>query len=512
MKTSNHGKPIDNSIPKVNRSTWRLLATFALMIAFSPAASAQPEGKLLFSDTAITSAVKSDLHFEMLEFPNNLDVNTSQGIVTLSGSINDFLDKRRAVQIAESVRGVLGVVDRIAVTPGIRPDEDIRKDILMALLNDPATTSYQIAVSVKDGTVTLTGKVGSLAESRLAQRVAETVKGVKEARNQLLVNFAGTRTDPEIAADVQSVLRWDIWLDGLPIQAAVQNGRVTLTGTVGSATQRTRAMQDAAVNGVLAVDDGGLKVVPAFQDRLERRQEHAKRSDSEMAQAIRLSLRNDPRVSAFHRTIFITVEDQVAILDGSVENLKAKSSASQDANDIVGVASVDNELAVRPGMNMPSDTEADKGLKAALHWDPSLAGTKIETAVFDHVAYLNGTVDSIPQKVEAYAVASRIRGIVEIRNRLTLVKEPEYFFHDQPINGSEIFEGQPRKTDAQIKKGIERAFLWSPFVHRNDITVQVDGGVARLTGTVGSWVGYEEADRDAHKGGAEEVINELNVD
>jgi len=54
MKTSNHGKPVDNSIPKVNRSTWRLLATFALMIAFSPAASGQPEGKILFNDTAIT--------------------------------------------------------------------------------------------------------------------------------------------------------------------------------------------------------------------------------------------------------------------------------------------------------------------------------------------------------------------------------------------------------------------------------------------------------------------------
>ena len=511
MKTQDDDKLANHHPLNMNRACWRLLAAVALIVVSLPA-SAEPAGAFFSSDSAIASAVKSDLHYEMIPFPNNLDVSASQGLVTLSGSVNNIFDRRRAVEIAESVRGVLGVVDRLAVTPEIRPDEDIRKDILMALLNDPATTSYQVAVSVTKGTVTLTGEVGSMAESRLAQRVAEAVKGVKDTRNELVVNYGGKRTDPEISADVQAVLHWDIWLDGLPIQVAVHNGRVKLTGTVDSAVQKSRAEQDAAVNGVLAVDDSSLKVVPSFLDRLSRGSEHAKRTDSEIAQAIRLSLRNDPRTSAFDRTIFVEVEDHVAVLDGSVENLQAKSSAGRDALDVNGVASVDNLLAVRPGMNMPSDTEADKGLKAALRCDPALEGANIQTAVFDHVAYLNGTVDSLTQKADAYDVASRVRGIVEIRNYLTMVKEPEYFFYGQPISDFETFGLSPRKSDAQIKKGIERAFLWSPFVHRNDITVQVEGGVARLTGTVGSWVGYEEADRDAHKGGAREVINELNLE
>ena len=45
---------------------------------------------------------------------------------------------------------LLGVIDQITVTPEVRSDEDIRKAILSALLNDPATESYQVTASVRD--------------------------------------------------------------------------------------------------------------------------------------------------------------------------------------------------------------------------------------------------------------------------------------------------------------------------------------------------------------------------
>jgi osmotically-inducible protein OsmY len=48
-------------------------------------------------------------------------------------------------------------------------------------------------------------------------------------------------------------------------------------------------------------------------------------------------------------------------------------------------------------------------------------------------------------------------------------------------------------------------------MERHHITVTVDGGVATLTGTVGSWIGYGEADNDAHKSGAPVVLNRLKV-
>ena len=289
--------------------------------------------------------MKPDFKLEKGVFPNDVDVSTSQGIVTLSGSVANLLAKERAVKIAESIRGVRGVIDRITVTPVSRPDEDIRKDILTALKQDPATESYQVAVSVQDAVATLSGSVGSYAEKQLAARIAKGVKGVKEVRNDVTINYLAKRTDPEIAADVKSRLQWDIWINGGLVNPVVKDGKVTLTGTIGSVISKWRAFDDAWVNGVTSVDDSGLKIEPTAGNGAQRKFEDAISSDSEIKQAVQAALRLDPRVSAFSPDV--TVEDGGVILGGNVGNLKAKTSAAQDAKNIMGVWRVDNLLKVR---------------------------------------------------------------------------------------------------------------------------------------------------------------------
>lgn len=518
MKTLTRKGQTERTTQSAGPST---LLHVAMAVVFALLASANAvSAKQLFTDSAITAAIVSDLHFEMTVFPNFLDVGTQHGIVTLSGSVNDILAKRRAVEIAEGVRGVLGVIDRITVKPESRPDEAIRKDILMALLNDPATEAYKVSVSVNGAVVTLTGTVGSKAESQLAQQVAESVRGVNDIHNELVINYAGTRTDREIAADIQAVLHWDIRVTGYPIQVAVREGHVTLTGTVGSVVEKSRVASDAWVNGVLSVDDSGMKVEPTARELKRRRNENAGQPDTEIKNALQTSLRADPRVSHYADMINVTVEDGVAILEGAVGDSKAKSAAGVDARDIVGVSWVDNELSVRPTENLPDDTDTQKGLNAALHWDPLLEGTRIDAAVFGHIAFLNGSVDSVEQRAEAQDDALRTRGVVEVRNHLKVVPEPDFFFYNQAYYDFEMFgppydletlRPLPPKSDAQIKKDIEHALFWSPFVHRDDITVTVRHGVAKLTGTVGTWIGYGEAEQDARKGGALEVINRLKV-
>jgi osmotically-inducible protein OsmY len=158
-----------------------------------------------------------------------------------------------------------------------------------------------------------------------------------------------------------------------------------------------------------------------------------------------------------------------------------------------------------------------KQLKAALSWDPLLDGPAIDVAVLNRAAYLSGAVDSSLQKTEAHDAASRIKGVVLVRNHLKV--EPGFsicyydwpFYRLSPYYVSETSEPQAYQSDEQIKKNIENAFFWSPFVHSDDITVSVDGGVATLTGTVGSWIAYGEADKDAHESGATVVRDHLNV-
>jgi hypothetical protein len=85
-------------------------------------------------------------------------------------------------------------------------------------------------------------------------------------------------------------------------------------------------------------------------------------------------------------------------------------------------------------------------------------------------------------------------------------------YYNQPFYyGYEISGPKPGLSDAKIKKQIEDRFFWSPFVDRDDIKVTVNGAVATLTGTVGTWIGWNEADKDAHKSGATAVLDQVVV-
>jgi len=73
----------------------------------------------------------------------------------------------------------------------------------------------------------------------------------------------------------------------------VSGGRVTLTGIVGSAIAKSRASDDAWVNGVLSVDDSGMKVEPWAHNDARRRLKYATRSDSDIKQAVQDAFRLD---------------------------------------------------------------------------------------------------------------------------------------------------------------------------------------------------------------------------
>jgi osmotically-inducible protein OsmY len=496
-----------------------ILATTQLSLMRPAHAAVTPKA---VTDHGITAAVERGLVFEKGVFPSRVDANTSEGIVTLSGAVSNLLAKERAVKIAESIRGVRAVIDRIAVTPVARPDADIRKDILAALRQDPATESYRVSLSVDKSVATLSGTVGSYTEKQLAARTAKSVKGIKEIRNDLTINYSVKRTDLQIASDVKARLQWDIWINGELISSAVKDGKVTLTGTVGGALSKSRAFEDAWVSGVMSVDDSSMQVKPSIHDGDQRQLKYAMRADSEIKQAVQAALGLDPRVAAFSPDV--NVESGIVILGGTVGNLKAKASAEQDVRNTAGVLGIENLLKVRPN-SQSTDTEMKEQMKAVLLWDPLLDSSTINLAVVDHVAYLSGSVTSNYQKGEAQDVASRTKGVVSVLNHLKVEPEfavsyyawPDHFgfgwpYYDQsPYYISEVFGPQAFLSDQFIKRNIEDGFFWSPFVRSKDIKVAVDGGVATLTGTVGTWIAWGEADKDARRSGATTVINRVKV-
>jgi osmotically-inducible protein OsmY len=465
------------------------------------------ESKPVITDLGITLAVQRNLNLDHGLVPATIDVKTSQGIVTLSGSVDNLMAKDRARKIAETIRGVKGVVNLLAVKPVARPDEDIRKDILMALLRDPATESYQIGVSVKDGTVKLTGSVGSWPESQLVADVARDVSGIKDLQNNISITYAAKPTDADITPDIEARLQSDIWVAGDPIEVQVNSGKVKLTGEVGSVLEQWQAVADAWVIGVQSVDFSDLKVNPEIEQKNLRQSAFAPKSDEQIKQAVLRAFRYDPRLA--NSAIQVIVQDGEVILYGQVTHLKAKQAAGQDARNLLGVRGVENQVEMDPFLNLPSDADTQSALRAALAWNSLLFGAHMEAAVIGHVAYLSGTVDYASQKTIAEDVASRVKGVMVVRDKLKL--EPKDWVWNEQWAPYGTWSPPVLMSDQEIKKAVERAFFWSPFVHRSDIKVTVDGGVVVLTGTVGSFAGWMEAYLDAKRSGASAVVCRLKI-
>ena len=116
----------------------------------------------------------------------------------------------------------------------LRSDTDIQKDIIAELKWEPSLRDDDIAVSVRDGVVTLAGFTDSYVDRWKAEQVASKVKGVKAIANDIEVKLpsSSTRPDPDIARAALDALRWNISVPHDRIKVKVEKGWVTLEGDV----------------------------------------------------------------------------------------------------------------------------------------------------------------------------------------------------------------------------------------------------------------------------------------
>jgi len=488
-----------------------LLATSSFPLL---AADKKDNGKTI-KDSEITSAIESRLWKNPSTPASQIDVRTDQGIVTLSGSVDNLLAKERALEIAETLRGVRAVVNQIEVKPGARTDEEVRKDVERALVMDPAADSYEVKTEVSGGVATLTGTVQSWQEKRLSGEVAKGVKGLKDIKNEITVQYKSKRLDSEIEADVKRRLESDVWVDDAIVTVAVKDGKVTLSGATGSAAENSRAYSDAWVAGVTSVDASGMKVDKWWsRGELQRKDKYAAKSDEEIKKAVQDAFLYDPRVLSFNPTV--EVKYGTVTLTGVVDNLKASQAAELDAKNTRGTWRVKNYLKVRP-VKQPSDADIAKNVKSALLWDPSVDRYQINVSVYNGTTYLSGTVDSYYEKSLAEDVASRVNGVVDVNNNLRIEYDPAVVYSYHPYRS--YYSHYPYRyypyhlgsSDRAIKDDIEDELWWSWYVDANQVNVSVSNGVATLTGAVNSWQEQQAAVTNAMEGGARNVVNNLKV-
>jgi osmotically-inducible protein OsmY len=125
----------------------------------------------------------------------------------------------------------------------MKSDRDIQVDVHDALDREPGVDASQIGVTVQHGVVTLRGTVPTYLQKMTAAHASCGVGGVHYVANDLDVKPAESlaRTDAAIAAAVSDTLDRDLAVPVGAVTATVQNGWVTLEGSVSWRFQRMAA-------------------------------------------------------------------------------------------------------------------------------------------------------------------------------------------------------------------------------------------------------------------------------
>jgi osmotically-inducible protein OsmY len=219
----------------------------------------------------------------------------------------------------------------------LRSDTDIQKDIIAELKWEPSLRDDDIAVSVRDGVVTLAGFTDSYVDRWKAEQVASKVKGVKAIANDIEVKLpsSSTRPDPDIARAALDALRWNISVPHDRIKVKVEKGWVTLEGDVDWYYQKEAAERSVryltGVRGVSNLMTLRARPVPA-----------------DIKQKIKDALQRGAEFDAEHITV--EMDGSKVILRGTVRSFAEMQDAERAARNAPGVTEVENRLTVDPSV------------------------------------------------------------------------------------------------------------------------------------------------------------------
>ena len=199
--------------------------------------------------------------------------------------------------------------------------------------SDPDIDATDIAVAVKDGSVTLTGFVRSFRQRRRAEQDVKRLAGVVGIANNIEVRLSiiHRRPDSEIARDAVEAIKRDLPLSWEKIKAIVEDGWITLEGEVEWDYQRERA--EEAVQGLRGIRGVTNKIevrprVPPME--IKRRIEQALRRSAEL-DASRIS---------------VEASGSEIILRGGVRSWAEREEADRAAWSAPGVTKVDNRIKI----------------------------------------------------------------------------------------------------------------------------------------------------------------------
>ncbi len=161
------------------------------MLALAGCASTMVSQGTRQTDSGITSVIEASLEANEQVKARQVEVQTREGVVYLTGVVDTEASRREAGRVAWRTEGVDGVVNHLTVgerTVGSWVDDVmISSKVKAKLIANSEIRAGDIDVGSSQGVVTLIGRVSSETIKSTAERVARDTQGVKEVKNELLV-------------------------------------------------------------------------------------------------------------------------------------------------------------------------------------------------------------------------------------------------------------------------------------------------------------------------------------
>ena len=210
-------------------------------------------------------------------------------------------------------------------------------------------------------------------------------------------------------------------------------------------------------------------------------------ADVRVRDAVMRQLDWDPEVD--RSAVGVAAKNGTVTLTGFIDTYSGKLAAERAAKRVHGVRAVANDIEVRLRLER-TDADIAQDAVRALELRSTIPES-VQAVVHNAHVTLTGKVDWLYQKESAENAVRHIRGVRSVLNHIAVA---------------------PRAAASDVRRRIVKALHQNADVDARHITVTVSGDTATLTGTVGTWLQRDSAERAAANApGIARVDNRMTV-
>lgn len=215
------------------------------------------------TDRKIEDAAKASYNYQTV-LDNHVKVKAQDGVVTLTGTVQDKDEASLAVDTVENLPGVVGVKNEIKVesTHPEKSDSWVALKIRSRLLVKANVSATSTKVVVNEGNVVLSGTADNVAQRDLTAVYAKEIEGVKSVQNEITIKdpvpakMSEKIDDASITSQVKYALLSHKGTSALKTKVTTNDGAIVITGEAASAAEKSLVTKLAGdVRGVKSVNN-----------------------------------------------------------------------------------------------------------------------------------------------------------------------------------------------------------------------------------------------------------------